>query len=96
MLSDGPKKRLEKTWEELVSAASIETAPKSSQRCWKRFLLLSKSANEPCPCHRIHLASASVQQGHDDPTQIIKSDTGAKALLTKTDGMRMPVSGGMR
>jgi len=27
MLSDGPKKRLEKTWEELVSAASMETDP---------------------------------------------------------------------
>jgi len=78
MLSDGPKKRLEKTWEELVSAASMETAAKSSQRCWKRFLLRSKSANQPCPRHRIHPASASVRQRLDDPTQIIKSDTGTK------------------
>ncbi|MGA7629638.1 MAG: hypothetical protein WCB11_02655 [Terriglobales bacterium] len=27
MLSDGPEERLEKTWEELVSAAFMETAP---------------------------------------------------------------------
>ncbi|MFY9906869.1 MAG: hypothetical protein WBX02_10020 [Terriglobales bacterium] len=27
MLDDGPKKRLEKTWEELVLAASVETDP---------------------------------------------------------------------
>jgi uncharacterized protein YllA (UPF0747 family) len=27
MVSDGPKKRLEKNWEELVAAASMETDP---------------------------------------------------------------------
>jgi len=27
MVSDGPKKRLEKTWDELVAAASVETDP---------------------------------------------------------------------
>jgi uncharacterized protein YllA (UPF0747 family) len=27
MVSDGPKKRLDKNWEELVAAASLETDP---------------------------------------------------------------------
>jgi len=29
---------------------------KSSERFWKRSLQLSKSDNEPCPCHQMHLA----------------------------------------
>src|SRR5260370_39046897 len=48
--------------------------PKSSQRSWKRFLLLSKSENEPCPCHKIDLASENIPQRLDNPTLIIESD----------------------
>jgi len=54
--------------------------PKSSQPCWKRSLLLSKSVNELCRCDKIHLVSESVPQRLDDPTPIIKSEAGAKAL----------------
>lgn len=41
--------------------------PKSSQRSWKKSLLLSKSDNEPCPCQKIHLASESIPQRRDNP-----------------------------
>src|SRR6266849_4785161 len=49
--------------------------PKSSQRSWKRFLLLSKSENEPCPCHKIDLASENIPQRLDNPTLIIEYDS---------------------
>src|SRR5208283_975368 len=62
----------------------LKPTPKSSQPCWKRSLLLSKSENEPCPCDKIHLAFESAPPRLDHPTQIIKSDARAVASFTKS------------
>jgi hypothetical protein len=59
MLSDSPK-RLKKTWEELTAAASMETDPEKLERSWKRSWLLSKSDNEPGPCHKMHLSETGI------------------------------------
>jgi len=83
MLSDGPKKRLEKTWEELVSAASMETDPEKLATMMEEIFAALDERERTPSCHKIHLASVSVPQRLDDSTQSIGSDTGAKALLTK-------------
>ena len=40
----------------LPSQLQWKPTRKSSERFWKRSLQLSKSDNEPCPCHQMHLA----------------------------------------
>jgi hypothetical protein len=50
MLSDGPKKRLEKTWEELVSAASMETDPEKLATMMEEiFAALEERERTPSP-----------------------------------------------
>src|ERR1035441_9907389 len=52
----------------LCSALQRKPTPKRSQRTSKMYLLRSKSENEPCPCHKIHLAAESFPQRLDMQT----------------------------
>jgi len=63
----------------------METDSEKLAAMLDEMLAAPKSTNEPCPGLKNHLASVSVQPRPDDPTQIIESDTGEKALVTKTD-----------